>query len=250
MSAALLRSASESMGFLRGIGPALLLHRAEVDNEARLMPAPAFARAADCSTVARNRGTPGPGMNVIQKPTQGAQIATGDLDRFRLRHFIESLAGTDELEQRDAPVDLADIAGVLDGNSRAVHFLAAGPEEQELVGNVMSSRSRIARAFGVAPERLAPEMGRRLANTPQIVEVGCTEAPVQQVVLAGEAADLTALPVHLQHGLDGAPYISASIDYTLDAKTGWTNVGIRRLMLRGRRETGVYLASRSDLRAL
>jgi UbiD family decarboxylase len=189
-------------------------------------------------------------MNVIQKPTQGAQTATGDLDRFRLRRFIESLAGTDELERRDAPVDLAGIAKVLDGNPRAVHFLAAGPEQQELVGNVVSSRSRIARAFGVAPERLAAEIGRRLASAPQIVEVSRTEAPVQQVVLTGEAADLTALPVHLQHGLDGAPYISASIDYTVDARTGWTNVGIRRLMLRGRRETGVDLVSPSDLRAL
>jgi UbiD family decarboxylase len=73
---------------------------------------------------------------------------------------------------------------------------------------------------------------------------------VQQVVLTGDAADLTALPVHLQHGLDGAPYISASIDYAVDTRTGWTNVGIRRLMLRGRRETGVDLVSPSDLRAL
>jgi 3-polyprenyl-4-hydroxybenzoate decarboxylase len=31
--------------------------------------------------------------------------------------------------------------------------------------------------------------------------------------LTGDDADLASLPVHLQHGLDGAPYISASIDY-------------------------------------
>jgi 2,5-furandicarboxylate decarboxylase 1 len=189
-------------------------------------------------------------MNVIEKLPPSAHVATRDLDRFRLRRFIESLDRPDELERRDAPVDLADVAKVLDGNPRAVHFLAAGPERQELVGNVMSSRSRIARAFSVAPEQLAAEIGRRLANTPQIVEVSRTEAPVQEVVLTGAAADLTALPVHLQHGLDGAPYISASIDYTVDARTGWTNVGIRRLMLRGRRETGVDLVSPSDLRAL
>jgi 2,5-furandicarboxylate decarboxylase 1 len=70
------------------------------------------------------------------------------------------------------------------------------------------------------------------------------------VVETGTAADLTALPVHLQHGLDGAPYISASIDYAVDPKTGWTNVGIRRLMLRGRREAGIDLVAPSDLRAL
>jgi len=189
-------------------------------------------------------------MNVIDKPNAAGRAPANDLDRYRLRRFIEDLAGTDEVECREAPVDLADIAKILDGNPHAVHFLAAGPEQQELVGNVVSSRSRIARAFGVTPEKLAAEIARRLANKPQIVEVTRAEAPAQQVVLVGDEADLTALPVHLQHGLDGAPYISASIDYAIDARTGWTNVGIRRLMLRGRRETGVDLVSPSDLRAL
>ncbi len=186
-------------------------------------------------------------MNVIEKPHAVARA--NDLDRFRLRRFIEEL-GPDEIEQRDAPVDLADVAKILDGNSRAVHFAAVGPERQELIGNVVSSRSRIARAFGVAPAQLAAEIARRLANKQDIMEVTRAEAPVQQVVLTGADADLTALPVHLQHGLDGGPYISASIDYTRDPKTGWTNVGIRRLMLRGRQETGVDLVSPSDLRAL
>jgi 2,5-furandicarboxylate decarboxylase 1 len=191
-------------------------------------------------------------MGVIEKadiPARTATAPAGDLDRFRLRRFIEGLADAGEVERRDDPVDLAGIAEILDGNPRAVHFLAAGPERQELVGNVVSSRTRVARAFGVAPERLAAEIQRRLATRPQIVEVTRAQAPVQQVVET-DAADLTALPVHLQHGLDGAPYISASIDYALDPRTGWTNVGIRRLMLRGRRETGVDLVSPSDLRAL
>jgi 2,5-furandicarboxylate decarboxylase 1 len=190
-------------------------------------------------------------VNVIEKADK-AGVATppaGDLDRFRLRRFIEDLAAVGEVERRDTPVDLAGIAQILDDNPRAVHFRAVGPEHQELVGNVVSSRARVARAFGVAPERLAAEIQRRLATKPEIVEVTRAEAPVQQVVET-DTADLTTLPVHLQHGLDGGPYISASIDYARDARTGWTNVGIRRLMLRGRRETGVDLVSPSDLRAL
>ena len=77
----------------------------------------------------------------------------------------------------------------------------------------MGSRARIARAFGVKPSELLPEVQRRLRNKPEIVEVTRAEAPVQEVVLTGDDADLTKLPVHLQHGADGAPYISASIDY-------------------------------------
>jgi UbiD family decarboxylase len=131
-----------------------------------------------------------------------------------------------------------------------VLFERTGKEGAALAGNVMGGRARLARAFGVAPDRLLAEVLRRLRTAPQIVEVPREAAPAQQVVLAGDQADLTALPVHLQHGMDGGPYISASIDFVVDPSNGWTNVGVRRLMLRGRREAGVDLNSPSDLRAL
>ena len=185
-------------------------------------------------------------MNVIDKASGAVAL---DLDRFRLRRFVEEL-GADELDTRAEPTDLADVAAALEGNARAVHFRAVGPEAQELVGNVNGSRARLAHAFGVAPAQLASEIQRRLRGKPEIVEVARAEAPVQQVVLTGDDADLTTLPVHLQHGLDGGPYISASIDYVIDPRSGWTNVGIRRLMLRGRRDTGVDLVSPSDLKAI
>src|SRR3954466_13897280 len=172
------------------------------------------------------------------------------MDRFRLRRFVEELARSDELDIRNEPVDLADVAEGLEGNPRAVLFRAVGPERQELVGSVTGSRARLARAFGVAPGDLLPELQRRLRNESEVFEVSRAEAPAQEIVLTGDDADLTALPVHLQHGADGAPYISSSTDFVVDPKTGWTNVGIRRLMLRGRMEAGVDLNSPSDLRAI
>ncbi len=173
-----------------------------------------------------------------------------DTDQFRLRRFIERLANTDELETRNEPVALADIAAALDGNARAVHFRKAGPEAQELVGGVCASRSRLAHAFGVEVDQLAAEVGRRTRNAPQLVEITRAQAPCQQVVLEGKDADLTKLPVHLQHGSDGGPYISSSLDFSIDPKTGFTNVGIRRLMLRGTQDAGVDLIAPSDLRAM
>jgi 2,5-furandicarboxylate decarboxylase 1 len=172
-----------------------------------------------------------------------------DLERFRLRRFIEQLPA-DELETRNGAIDLADVAQALEGNPRAVLFEAVGPERQQLVGSVTGSRSRIAHALGVTPNELLREIQRRMRNKSEIVEVSRGEAPAQQVVLTGADADLTTLPVHLQHGADGAPYISSSTDFVVDPKTGWTNVGIRRLMLRGRTEAGVDLNSPSDLRAI
>jgi UbiD family decarboxylase len=129
-------------------------------------------------------------------------------------------------------------------------FGAVGPERQQLVGNVTGSRSRIARAFGVAASELSGEIRRRLAGKPEVFEIARAQAPAQEIVLTGEAADLTALPVHLQHGEDGAPYISSAMDLAVDPASGFTNVGMRRLMLRGRREAGIDLNSPSDLRAI
>ena len=125
----------------------------------------------------------------------------------------KSLPKLNELDIRNEPIDLAGIAEVLEGNPKAVLFRAAGPERAELVGSVTGGRGRIAAAFGVKPNELLHEIQRRLKNKPDIVEVSRAEAPCQQVVLTGDAADLTKLPVHLQHGADGGPYISASIDF-------------------------------------
>ena len=73
----------------------------------------------------------------------------------------------------------------------------------------MGGRARIAAAFGVKPNELLKEVQRRLRNKPEIFEVSRAEAPCQAVVLTGADADVTKLPVHLQHGADGGPYISA-----------------------------------------
>jgi 2,5-furandicarboxylate decarboxylase 1 len=173
-----------------------------------------------------------------------------DFDRFRLRTFLETLREAGQLEVHDGPFDLVNIAAVLEGNALAVLFQKVGPEGWDLAGNVAASRKRLALAFGTTVDGVGPEVQRRLRLVPEIVEVARAQAPVQQVVLTGDEADLTMLPVHLQHGLDGGLYISSSTDFTIDRATGWTNIGMRRLMLRGRRETGIDLVAPSDLRAI
>ena len=95
-----------------------------------------------------------------------------------------------------------------------------------------------------------PELAKRLASPVKPVKVEAKDAPVQQVVLKGEDADLCALPVHLQHGEDGAPYISAGLDFAIFPDSGWTNVGCRRIMLRGPRQAGVDMIAPSDMRAI
>jgi UbiD family decarboxylase len=173
-----------------------------------------------------------------------------DTERFRLRRFVEKLVDLGECDVHDAPIDLLDVGGALDGNPRAVHFKSAGSEKAELVGNVMGSRRRLAQALDTDERGLLATLNARLKTLHPPVKVSSQRAPVQQVVLKDDDADLTALPVHLQHGADGAPYISAGIDYALFPGSGFTNVGCRRIMLRGPRQAGIDLIAPSDMRAI
>ncbi len=185
---------------------------------------------------------------VLSKNATAANVP--DMDAFRLRRFIERLVEMGLAEILEDPIDLIDIAGVLEGNPKAVLFRNAGPEKAELVGGVTGSRARIAAGFGVAPGELMQTVSRRLTQPQALVEVDSADAPVHALVLRGDDADLTRLPVHVQHERDGGPYISSSLDHAVDPETGLTNLGCRRMMLRGRREAGVDLNAPSDLKAI
>jgi UbiD family decarboxylase len=182
-------------------------------------------------------------MGVEQVATTAATPV--DYDRYRLRTFVEGL-GAVELEHNSG--NLSAVAAALEGNPKAVWFDKAGGEGSPLVGNALASRTRFAKAFGTTPQRLLAEILRRLRSKPRFVDVSRNEAPVQQVVMTGDAIDLTTLPVHLQHGKDGGPYISAGMDFARDPATGLVNVGLRRFMVRGRDTTGIDLVAPSDLR--
>ena len=173
-----------------------------------------------------------------------------DTERFRLRRFVEFLIEQDQVEIHDEPVPLIEMARYLDGNEKAVLFRRAGPEGAEVAGNLLGSGARIGLAFGMDRADVPEEISRRINIKQPVVEIASGAAPVHEVVLTGDAADLTGLPVHLQHEMDGGPYISASIDYARDPDTGLANAGIRRMMLRGATEAGVDLTSPGDLQAI
>src|SRR5262249_21786621 len=104
--------------------------------------------------------------------------------------------------------------------------------------------------LGTDANGFAQAMRERLPHPHEPIEVPSSAAPVHEVVLTGDDADLTRLPVHLQHGQDGAPYISASMDFARDPANGWTNIGCRRIMLPGPRTAGIDLIAPSALKAI
>jgi 2,5-furandicarboxylate decarboxylase 1 len=171
-------------------------------------------------------------------------------DKFRLRRLVERLVDLGEVQVHAEPVALADLSPIIEATEKAVLFEKAGPEQHELAAAVAASRTRLAAAFGVAPEKMREEYQRRMAAPQKTFAVPSNEAPVHEVVLTGKDIDLTKLPFHVQHEYDGAPYISSGIDFTVDPTTERSNVGCRRLMLRGKDKAGFNLTAPSDLRQI
>ena len=173
-----------------------------------------------------------------------------DLDKFRLRSFVEKLIAIGEMEVHEEPVSLADLSAVIESSPKAKYFKRVGVEQYEMVAAVSGSRRRLAAAFGTDERNVIHEYMRRMNDPQPIVEVPSSDAPVHQVVARRATRSTSAkLPFHLQHELDGAPYISSAIDYSVDPATGRRNVGCRRLMFRDRRTMRANLSQPSDLKA-
>lgn len=171
-----------------------------------------------------------------------------DFERFRVRRFAERLVEIGEADVYRDPVDLNALSSIIEKDGRAKVFRAVGPERVEMVSGLAGSRRRMAEAFGVPHNDIAHEFLRRQANPQRYVEVSSSDAPVHQVVLKGSDIDLSRLPFHHQHELDGGCYISSGLDFTHDPATGRTNVGCRRLMLRSQTTMRSNLTAASDLK--
>src|ERR1700726_858342 len=176
--------------------------------------------------------------------------ATIDFDKYRLRSFVERLIELGEVEIHERPVPLTGLSPIIERTDKAVLFKKAGPEQIELVAKTAGNRKRLAAAFETSEDKLYDESFRRLPSPQPLVEVPSADAPVHAVKITGKDVDLTKLPFHPQHALDGSCYMSSAIDYAIDPATGRRNVGCRRLSLRNRYKAGTNVTAPSDLKRI
>ena len=115
-----------------------------------------------------------------------------DLDKFRLRSFVEKLIAIGEMEVHEQPVSLADLSAVIESSPKAKCFKRVGVEQYEMVAAVSGSRRRLAAAFGTDERNVIHEYMRRMNDPQPVVEVPSSDAPVHQVVVTGDAIDLTS----------------------------------------------------------
>ena len=173
-----------------------------------------------------------------------------DLDKYRLRRFVDRLVNIGDVDIHDEPVPLTALSAMIEGTRKALLFKRAGPEQAEIVAKTAGSQKRLAAAFDTSEDKLHDAYLKRLANPQTVVTIPSDEAPVHAVTITGKGVNLTKLPFHPQHAYDGSCYLSSAIDFTVDPATGRRNVGCRRLSLRNRFEAGTNVTAPSDLKRI
>ena len=124
---------------------------------------------------------------------------------------------------------------VTDGSGRKYQGAVA-------VGLLGASKKIYSLAVDAAPERIQEKWLRALSRPIPARKV--RTGPVKEVILKGKALEksggLEALPLPISNpGFDGAPFFTAPFCVTRDPETRKINIGTYRMMLKGRKKSGI-----------
>src|ERR1043166_4689880 len=179
----------------------------------------------------------------------GPQVSWRDL-----REWIALLERNNELQRIKKPVDADEELGAItymatrNEKSAALLFenISGDRSGSSVLANMLgASKERYALAVGLDPDLSIAEMiaesriimNRRIAP----IRIPKAKAPVNDMVLTGDAIDLTAFPAPKFWPGDGGRYIgTGDITLTASPDTGRINVGCYRQMLHGPRRVGLY----------
>ncbi|MCS6770295.1 MAG: UbiD family decarboxylase [Candidatus Caldarchaeum sp.] len=165
-----------------------------------------------------------------------------------LEEWLKTLKENDLLHVVNHEVSIHQVAKIVSDNyAKATLIQKIEGYDMRLAANTASNRKMIALALNVDEDQVVQELDRRCER--RVPPVVVDDAPCKQVVKTGDEVDLTEFPLHLQHELDAAPYITASVAVARDPHLGVYNLGIYRLMLRTHNETGVDVTAPHKLRA-
>jgi 2,5-furandicarboxylate decarboxylase 1 len=117
--------------------------------------------------------------------------------------------------------------------------------EMPVVANVAANRRLLAACLGVDPRDLPSAFRERCQKYIPCETVA--QAAWNDIVIEGDALDLTKLPITLQFSVDAASYITAGQISARDPVSGIDTTGFHRLMLKDKTRLGVSLHSRRRL---
>ncbi|MGE0629740.1 MAG: UbiD family decarboxylase [Hyphomicrobiaceae bacterium] len=148
-----------------------------------------------------------------------------------------------------------------------MQFLSDLPEDERkafLFTNVIDAKGRrydmpvLLGALAASPRIYAMGMGRAVSDigaawvnaiANPVPPMAVTEAPVQEVVLTGDALEkaggVSLLPVPVSTpGFDAAPYLTATLCITKDSESGIQNMGMYRAALKAKDRIAVRMVAR------
>ncbi len=111
-----------------------------------------------------------------------------------------------------------------------------------LIINLGASYERLALAMGsTSVEQMEKNLAQMERAPMSIAEVSSKKAPVKEVVLKGEKADLDLLPILTHNEFDGGPYVNAAALICKERRTATYNMGIYRHHKQGKRQLGLMI---------
>ncbi len=164
-----------------------------------------------------------------------------------MTEWVQELEKHDLLQRVVEEVPIEQIASTVYSNyKKATLFENIEGYDMPLVANTFSNRAMMQLALRTDEEHYYEVLNECRQRFIKPVEVH--KAPCQEVVIEGEEVNLANFPLHVQHALDGAPYVSASVAIAKDPSRDVYNLGIYRMMYRSRNQTGVDVTAPHKLR--
>jgi len=174
------------------------------------------------------------------------------------RKTVELLEKRGELtriaKEVDPRFELGAVLAATENQGNACRFEHVKGSDLPVVGGVFSSMKNVAVALGQEdPENFTTldhaAMFAR-ANQSPVPPREIDTGPVKEVVLTGDDANITKLPVPTFFALDSGPFITAAVGITRDPETGVLNVGVYRTLILGPDRIVVNASTMSDLRRI
>lgn len=155
-------------------------------------------------------------------------------DKQSIRSEIELLRTAGELVDVDASVDREfELSAVLErqGQGPAIQFNDVKGHWGPVVGNLLSSRHKMALILGVPESELLSTLVRAIDHPISPVEVTC--APCQEEIHTTDLDLLKIIPLGRQCAREQGPYITSGVLITKDPTSDWHNVSINRALVVG-----------------
>ncbi len=183
-----------------------------------------------------------------------------------LNAFISELDRRKELARITEPLSTdLEISAVIDQVSKSPNggpgliFEKPAGYDMPVAANLFGSESRMSLALGVNTlddlageirDLITPAMPKGFMDALKMLPLAnrlkdllpktVKDAPCQEIVLEGAAANLDAIPVLRTWPEDGGPYITLPLVFTKDPETGMRNIGTYRMQVYDNKTTGMH----------